>query len=373
VDGYVEVDGVTLHYRDYGGEGDLLVFVPGFYMTAHVYDRLAPHFTDRYRVLALTYRWHGTSDTTGLNFDLDTLASDVARFIDHFTEEPAVVVGWASAGLVLPRLARQRPDRVKALVFANAVWASVPLPRGVPRWPPGGTTPDSVYPSLEAAADHMQPSMSITSTAAVIGVLAGNLHQRADGMYAWLPPFGTRAEARFNAWYDSAAVYDGLDVPVLAIQVQQSNAMAADYALRGFPQDTIDLALRWVREYYDISLNQGIEALRAAVPDAEVIVLDDLNHNYVIENPDIVARIIGDFLGRVGNQAAEQVPATQAQFPDGAVRMIQVSGKPTRVLTLGLDGRTEGAPILFLHADGGVTLEAWAPSLISVSEIAPVL
>lgn len=299
VEGYVDVGGIDLHYRDYGGTGDLLVFVPGFFMTAHVYDRLAPHFTDRHRVLSLTYRGHGTSDTTGLDFDLDALARDVAGFIDHFTDDPAIVVGWATAGLVLPRLARQRPDRVGALVFANAVWASVPLPLGVPRWPPGGTTPDSIYPSIEAAAEHLQGSMSITSTEAVIGVLAGNLDQRADGMYAWLPPAGTRAEARFLAWYDSAAVYDGLDLPVLAIQVHQGNALAADYEARGFPPDTIDLALRWVREYYDVSLNQGIEALRAAVPGAEVVVLDDLNHNYMIENPDVVAPIIGDFLDRL--------------------------------------------------------------------------
>jgi pimeloyl-ACP methyl ester carboxylesterase len=299
VDGYVDIGGINLHYRDYGGTGELLVFVPGFYMTAHVYDQLAQHFTDRYRVLALTYRWHGTSDTTGLDFDPDTLANDVAGFIDHFTEDPAVVVGWATAGLVLPRLARQRPDLVRALVFANAIWASVPLPPGLPRWPPGGTPPDSVYPSLEAAAEHMQPSMNITSTAALIGVLAGYLHQRADGMYAWLPPFGTPAEARFYAWYDSAAVYDGLDVPVLAIQVQQSAALAADYEARGIPRDTIDLALRWYREYYDVSLDLGVEALRAAVRDAEVIVLDDLNHNYMIENPDVVAPIIGDFVRRL--------------------------------------------------------------------------
>lgn len=297
--GYVDVGGTKLHYRDYGGTGTLLVFVPGFYMTAHVYDQLAPYFSDRYRVLALTYRGHGTSDTTGLDFDLDTLASDVAGFIDHFTEDPAIVVGWATAGLVLPRLARQRPNRVRALVFANAIWASVQLPSGVPRWPPGETTPDSTYPSLEAAAEHLQGSMSITSTETVIGVLAGNLHRRADSMYAWLPPSGTRAEARFLEWYDSAAVYDGLDVPVLAIQVHQGNALAADYEARGFPQDTIDLALRWVREYYDVSLDQGVDALRTAVPDAEVVVLDDLNHNYMIENPDVVAPIIGDFLDRL--------------------------------------------------------------------------
>ncbi|MGE0555267.1 MAG: alpha/beta fold hydrolase [Gemmatimonadales bacterium] len=300
--GYVDVGGINLHYRDYGGTGDLLVFLPGFFMTAQVYDRLAPDFTDRYRVFALTFRGHGTSDTTGPDFDLDILARDVAGFIGHFTEDPAIVVGWASAGLVLPRLARERPDRVRALVFANAVWASVPLPAGVPRWPPGGTTPDSVYPSLEAAAEHLQGSMSITSTAAVIGVLAGNLRRRADGRYAWLPPFGTRAEARFLAWYDSAAVYDGLNVPVLAIQVHQGNALATNYEARGLPRDTIDLALRWVREYYDVSLDQGIDALRAALPDAEVVVLDDLNHNYMIENPDLIAPIIGGFLDRLGTR-----------------------------------------------------------------------
>jgi pimeloyl-ACP methyl ester carboxylesterase len=145
----------------------------------------------------------------------------------------------------------------------------------------------------------MQPSMSITSTEAVMGVLAGSLHQRADGMYAWLPPDGTRAEARFLAWYDSTAAYEGLDVPVLAIQVHQGNAFAAELRARGFPQDTIDLALRWYRAYHDVSLDQGVEALRAAVPNAEVVLMDDLNHNYMVENPDVVARIIDRFLDRL--------------------------------------------------------------------------
>jgi pimeloyl-ACP methyl ester carboxylesterase len=295
----VDVGGFDMHYRDYGGAGDLMVLVPSFYMTAEVYDQLAPHLTDRYRVVAPTFRWHGTSDTTSLDFDLDTLALDIGRFIDHFTDGPAIVVGWAAAGLVLPRLARQRPDRVRALVLANAVWASVPLPPGVPRWPPGPAPLDSAYPSVEAAAERLQGSMSITSTEAVIGILRGGLRQRADGMYEWLPPFGTRAEERFSAWYDSAAVYDGLNVPVLAIQVHQGDALAADYAARGIPQDTTDLALRWVREYYDVSLDHGSKALRAAVPDAEVVVLDDLNHNFMIEDPDVVAPIIGEFLDRV--------------------------------------------------------------------------
>jgi len=299
VDGHVDVGGVSLHYRDYGGEGNLLVFVHGFFMTPHVFDGVAPHFTDRYRVLAPSKRWHGTSDTTALDFDLDTLASDLAGFIDHFTDDAAIVVGWASAGLELARLARQRPDLVKALVFANGVWAPAPLPPGLPRWPPGGNEPDSIYPSLEAAAEHLGPAMNIRSASALLGVLEGNLYRREDGMYAWLPPAFTRAADRFEAFYNSAAVYDGMNVPVLAIQTDNSNAIAADLEARGMPRDTIDLALRWARDYDLASRTKGIEALLSAIPHAEVITLDDVNHNFVIDNPDVVARIITDFLDRI--------------------------------------------------------------------------
>jgi pimeloyl-ACP methyl ester carboxylesterase len=302
VDGHADVGGVNLHYRDYGGEGDLLLFVPGLYMTAQVYDALAPSFTDRYRVLALTNRWHGTSDTTGLDFDLDAVSADIAGFIDRFTEKPAVVAGWSTAGLMLTRLGRQRPDLVRTLVYLNAVWASVPIPPGLPRWPPGLGTVDSVYPSLEAAAKSRQPSLNISSTSKVLDLMAASLVRRDDGMYAWGPPTGTRVEDRVLAYYDSSAVYDGLDLPVLAVQVETARAVAADYEARGFPRDTIDLALRWIREYDDVSRRHGIEALRTAVPDAQVVILDTVNHNFVIENPDVVAPIINDYLDRIAGE-----------------------------------------------------------------------
>jgi pimeloyl-ACP methyl ester carboxylesterase len=91
-DSFVEVNGVQLHYLDYGGEGDVLLFVPGS-VTAQSLNAVAPHYTDRYRVLAVTRRWHGASEKTDLTFDLDTLAADLAAFLDHFTDRPAIVAG----------------------------------------------------------------------------------------------------------------------------------------------------------------------------------------------------------------------------------------------------------------------------------------
>lgn len=53
-EGMVEVNGVGLHYLDWGGEGELLLFVPGLGGTAYLWNGIAPHFADRYRVVALT-------------------------------------------------------------------------------------------------------------------------------------------------------------------------------------------------------------------------------------------------------------------------------------------------------------------------------
>jgi len=246
---HVDIDGVTLAYRDYGGTGDLLLFVPSLFMTADVYDRVAPHFTDRYRVLAVTHRWHGTSEQTGLDFTLDTLALDLAGFIEHFTDEPAVVVGWSGAGLILPRLARLRPELVRALVFANAVRE----PRSGPTdlRVPGRIVPDSVYPSLEAAADHLRTTDEVTR----------------EEMVAFL----------------SSAFY----------------RVGRDMLSQGTPPDTVEAARRWLRDYDDVSKSRAVAALVAAIPDARIVVLDEVTHNVPMEDPEVLVEVMNGFLGEL--------------------------------------------------------------------------
>ena len=61
-DQYAEVNGVSLHYLDWGGDGRLLLLVPGLWHTAHTYDAVAPSLVDDYQVVAVTRREHGPSD-----------------------------------------------------------------------------------------------------------------------------------------------------------------------------------------------------------------------------------------------------------------------------------------------------------------------
>src|SRR2546428_10169010 len=61
--GFVTVNGTRLHYLDWGGRGETVVFLPGLASTAHAFDDIAPKLTDRFRVLALNPRAQGESES----------------------------------------------------------------------------------------------------------------------------------------------------------------------------------------------------------------------------------------------------------------------------------------------------------------------
>src|SRR5689334_12563787 len=70
---FVTVNGVRLHYLDWGGAGETLLFLHGMGGTAHFYDDFAPRFTNQFRVLGLTRRGHGESEMPENGYDTATL------------------------------------------------------------------------------------------------------------------------------------------------------------------------------------------------------------------------------------------------------------------------------------------------------------
>ena len=74
--------GVRLHYLDWGGAGETLLFLHGMGDTAHIYDELAPKFTNQFRVLGLTRRGHGESEIPETGYDTATLVEDIRQFLD---------------------------------------------------------------------------------------------------------------------------------------------------------------------------------------------------------------------------------------------------------------------------------------------------
>lgn len=119
---FVTANGVKLHYLDWGGKGETLLFIHGDGETAHTFDEMAPKFTDRFRVLGLTRRGGGKSDKPETGYDTDTLVEDVRQFLDALKIERVNLIGFSAGGNELTRFAGLYPKRTLKLVYLDAAY-----------------------------------------------------------------------------------------------------------------------------------------------------------------------------------------------------------------------------------------------------------
>lgn len=118
---FVTVNGVRLHYVDWGGTGEPLLFLTP--LGGHLLEQfgaLAPRFTDRFRVLGLTRRGQSPSEAPASGYDVDTLVADLVGFLDAMGIRRVNIAGHSIAGSEMTRLAGRHADRVSTLVYLDA-------------------------------------------------------------------------------------------------------------------------------------------------------------------------------------------------------------------------------------------------------------
>ncbi len=118
---FIHVNGIRLHYLDWGGKGSTLLFLTGMGSSAYIYNEFAPRFTDEFHVLALTRRGHGDSDYPETGYDADTLVEDIRQFMDALHVDKVVLAGHSLAGVELTHFAATYPERVEKLVYLDAL------------------------------------------------------------------------------------------------------------------------------------------------------------------------------------------------------------------------------------------------------------
>ena len=131
-DQFLTLGGIRFHYLDWGGDGAPLLLLAGLGCTAHVFAEMAPHLTDRFRVLALTRRGHGLTDPVDRGHAVDDAAEDARCFLDALGIERAHAVGHSMGGGEVSTLAARHPGRVSSVVYLDGAydWADCPAPEG---------------------------------------------------------------------------------------------------------------------------------------------------------------------------------------------------------------------------------------------------
>lgn len=118
---FLQRPGGTLAYDDTGGDGHLVIMVPGLGDLRHEYRLLAPKLTAAgYRVVTLDLRGHGESSTGWSDYSVVAVGRDILALIEHLNAGPAVIVGTSFAAGAAVWAAAEQPAALDGLVLIGA-------------------------------------------------------------------------------------------------------------------------------------------------------------------------------------------------------------------------------------------------------------
>ncbi len=128
--GYVDSDGVKLHYASIGNGGPLVVMLHGFPDFWYSWRRQMRELAKDHHVVAFDLRGYNKSDKPKgvAQYAMPLLVGDVAAVIRHFGHEQATVVGHDWGGMIAWSFAMSRPEMLERLIICN-----LPHPKGLTR------------------------------------------------------------------------------------------------------------------------------------------------------------------------------------------------------------------------------------------------
>jgi pimeloyl-ACP methyl ester carboxylesterase/predicted glycosyltransferase len=135
-EGFVDRDGVKIHYEIYGDGHETIVLPPPWSIThARIYKGQLPYLSERFRCVTYDGRGNGKSDRPEevTAYSLGNFATDALAVMDATGTDKAILVGLSFGALLTSILAAYHPERVKAAILAGTA-ASVG--RGYPYMTP---------------------------------------------------------------------------------------------------------------------------------------------------------------------------------------------------------------------------------------------
>lgn len=114
----LNVDSAKINYNILGS-GQVLILVPGGNGNAGVFSELARHLSTHYKVVTFDRRGFSRSTLDSKYTTVNCLqddADDIRRLIEHLSDEPAIVFGSSSGGVVALEVMTHHPSVVQTLV-----------------------------------------------------------------------------------------------------------------------------------------------------------------------------------------------------------------------------------------------------------------
>ncbi|MBI1761604.1 MAG: alpha/beta hydrolase [Acidobacteria bacterium] len=117
---FANLDGLRVHYDNYGKGNEALVFVHGWTCNATFWKANVPAFIGQTRVIAIDLPGHGESDKPdNIAYSMDLFARAIDAVLQDAKVERAVLVGHSMGTPVIRQFYRRYPAKVRALVIVD--------------------------------------------------------------------------------------------------------------------------------------------------------------------------------------------------------------------------------------------------------------
>jgi pimeloyl-ACP methyl ester carboxylesterase len=99
------------------GKGDPVVMIHGAQGDQSMFNDLAAHFADSYRILTFDQRCSGLSEKPDMDFTIGTLADDTAALMDHVGFAQAHIIGVSMGGMIALEFALRHSQKARSAVL----------------------------------------------------------------------------------------------------------------------------------------------------------------------------------------------------------------------------------------------------------------
>ena len=267
IDRYANGNGLRIHYLDWGTPGKQpLILLHGIARTAHNFDHLAPHFSDRYHVLAVDLRGHGDSEWSADGaYLVEDYVSDVEALITSLGLRDVVMWGNSTGGRVAQMIAGRHPELVSGVVVEDV----------------GPERPQTI--SNRRATRMSQEENGWASVDELLAKVKGDYQRTAEPVLRAFAEHGSkrRADGRI-VWKRDPAILNGFVATELWDTIRKIEAPIV-YILGGAS---------------DIVPAETQRELKEALPQARIVTMPGLGHYPSDEKPAEFIAIVEEFLAQ---------------------------------------------------------------------------
>ncbi len=293
--GFVRTHGVRLQYLDWGGTGPALVLIHGMGDNPHIFDDLAPAFTDRYRVIAYARRGHGRSTPRG-PYSTATLTDDLRGLLDGLGIRRASLAGWSMGGNEVTGMAGRYPQRVDRIVYLDGGydWGDPDCLRALRAFPVPMEVPKPVYPSLDAYRMFWKRIIpGIRPFSRLEASIRESVVVRSDGSVRSRVSDAVAARVR-TALFTDRRKYTRIRAPALSIY-------AASLApVRRTPPARAKKTREWESTYWSPFRRKSIRKIRRELRGVRIAHLPGSHGDFVFSSRPALVRLMRSFLADGG-------------------------------------------------------------------------